>query len=326
MMTNASRSFTRAIHLCLAMALFLTIGHAQEARVRGRLTRTVEPGGWIIASEYQKFLLLNAQRFEREAWFREGAEVEAMGQTRPDVVTTYQEGVPFEARTLRPVNAPSQRGFLSGFTRVAVSGDADIEIQPDTAIITIAVVTQNKSALEAQQENARRSDAVQRAVKAVAGAGAEIKTGGYSLQPQMDYRPNMPPTITGYLARNSVIVTLRDLTKVGTVIDEASRAGANNIDGLSFTIREDREVRARALSEATRAALEKAQTIARSLGGRVIRVLEVQEGGIIRPVPQDVYVKAASRVAEAAPPTPIEPGKLTVSANVQMLVEIDAQP
>ena len=58
-------------------------------------------------------------------------------------------------------------------------------------------------------------------------------------------------TLSG--ARNSVIVTLRDLTKVGTVIDEASRAGANNIDGLSFTIREDREVRARALSEATRA-------------------------------------------------------------------------
>ncbi|MER3426907.1 MAG: hypothetical protein C4334_02220 [Pyrinomonas sp.] len=326
MSASSSKHFPQMIRLCLAIALLVAIGNAQQARVRGRLMRTVEPGGWIIASDYQKFLLLNAQRFEQETWFREGVEVEAAGQTRPDVVTTYQEGVPFEASTLRPVNASNQRSLLSGFTRVAVNGDADIEAQPDTAIITIAVVTQSKSALDAQQENARRSDAVQRAVKAVAGAGAEIKTSGYSLQPQMDYRPNMPPTITGYLARNSVIATLRDLTKVGAVIDEASRAGANNIDGLIFTIRQDREVRARALSEATRAALDKAQTIARSLSGRVIRILEVREGGTIRPVPQYVDAVAVRRVAEAAPPTPIEPGKLTVSANVQMLVEIEAQP
>ena len=124
-------------------------------------------------------------------------------------------------------------------TRVVVTGDALVQSQPDTAVVQIAVVTQNASASEAQAENASKSESVVRAVKAAAGAGAEVKTSGYSLQPQYAYKPNESPTITGYVARNSVVVTMGELTKVGAVIDAATRAGANNIDGLSFTLRRD---------------------------------------------------------------------------------------
>ena len=73
-----------------------------------------------------------------------------------------------------------------------------------------------------------------RALKSAAGAGAEVKTSGYSLQPMRVYKEGQPPTITGYEARNSVTVTMSDLTKVGAVIDATAQAGANDVAGISF--------------------------------------------------------------------------------------------
>ena len=144
-------------------------------------------------------------------------------------------------------------------------------------------MTQNASASEAQAENASRSDAVVRAVRAAAGAGAEVKTGGYSLQPQYAYKEGAAPVITSYVARNNVVVTMGELAKVGAVIDAASRAGANSVDGLSFTLRRDEEARRDALAGATREAVDKARVIATALGGRVVRIVEVQEEGAMRP-------------------------------------------
>src|ERR1700754_1826156 len=82
-------------------------------------------------------------------------------------------------------------------TRITVGGDAIVQAQPDTAILTISVVTQSKPAIEAQQQNATKTDAVVRALKAAAGTGAEVKTSGYSLQPMRVYRENQQPKTTG---------------------------------------------------------------------------------------------------------------------------------
>ncbi len=210
--------------------------------------------------------------------------------------------------------------------RVMVTGDASVQAQPDTAILSISVVTQNRRALDAQIDNANKSDAVIRALKAAAGAGAEIKTGGYNLQPQRVYKENQPPTITGYEARNTVTVTLADLTKVGAVIDAASQAGANNVDGIAFTLRKDRVARMQALTEATREALAKAQAIAQALGARVVRVVEVQEGGggYVRPL--DQIAQASEGVmarARVSAPTPVEVGTLDIRSQVQLIAEIE---
>jgi len=205
-------------------------------------------------------------------------------------------------------------------TRVLVTGDSIVTAQPDTATLMISVVTQAKRAIDAQQENAAKSDAVTKAVKA-AIAGAEIKTSGYSVQPQRVYRENQPPTITGYEARNTVTVTLSDLKKVGTVIDAASQAGANDIGGVMFTLKQDRPARDQALGEATREALSKAQVIARALGGRVVRIAEVQEEGFRSPQPilqSESLMRVAKDVA-----TPIEVGNLEISSRVQLIAEIE---
>ncbi|HLE64070.1 MAG TPA: SIMPL domain-containing protein [Pyrinomonadaceae bacterium] len=313
-----------------AVALVLALSGAtlaKEITVRGRLQKTVEAGGWVIATGSQKYLILNAQRFKNEKWFKESTEVEAVGETK-DVMTIYMEGTPFEVRTLRPLEQGGSE-VIAGATdsrllsRVVVSGDSIVQAQPDTAILTIAVVTQAKRAIDAQQENASRSDAVVRALKAAAGTGAEIKTSGYSLQPQRVYRENQPPTITGYEARNSVIVVLSDLTKVGPVIDAAAQAGANDLSGISFTLRKDRPARDQALTEATREAMSKAQVIAQALGGRVVRVVEVQEEGTARPMP--IYSADYGReVKLASVQTPIEVGTLDITSRVQLIAEVEA--
>lgn len=306
------------------VALIATQVFANEQAVRGRLQRTVEAGGWLIAAGNQKYLILNAQRFQNEKWFVEGTEVEAVGDTKSDVMTTYMEGTPFEVRTMRPLAAGGSGGSqteLRSLTKVSVTGDSIVQAQPDTAIITVSVVTQSTRALDAQQDNANKTDAVVRALKNAAGSGAEVKTSGYTLQPQRVYKEGQPPTITGYEARNSVTVTMSDLSKVGPVIDATSQAGANDIAGISFTLRKDRPARDQALAEATREAVSKAQVIATALGGRVVRIVEVQEEGIDRPRP--IYEARLQMVKTDAASTPIEVGTLEISTRVQLIAEIE---
>jgi len=206
-------------------------------------------------------------------------------------------------------------------TRVLVTGDSIVQAQPDTATLTISVVTQARRALEAQQQNANQSDAVVRALKGAAGAGAEIKTSGYSLQPVRVYKEGQPPTITGYEARNSVTVVLSDLTRVGAVIDAAAQAGANDVAGITFTLRKDQPARDQALGDATREAVSKAQVIARALGGRVVRIVEVQEEGVERPRP--IYQDQMQMRTMSAAPTPIEVGTLDVTSRVQLVAEVE---
>lgn len=319
-----SRKLTKILGAIIMMALLAAPTLAKEITVRGRLQKTVEAGGWVVVSGNQKYLILNAQRFQNETWFTEDREVEAQGETKPDVMTIHMEGTPFEARTMRPLGSGSSvqaQTDSRGLTRVFVTGDSIIQAQPDTAILNISVVSQARRALEAQQDNATKSDAVVRALKGAVGTGAEIKTSGYSLQPIRVYKEGQPPTITGYEARNSVTVVLADLQKVGPVIDAAAGAGANDVGGISFTLRKDRPARDQALAEATREAVSKARVIAEALGGRIVRIVEVQEEGVTRPRP--VYEDQMQMRTMAATATPIEIGTLDITSRVQLIAEVE---
>jgi len=309
-----------------------TILHAKEITVRGKLQKTVEAGGWLIVKDDTKYLILNPKNFESNDWFKVGTNVEATGEVK-EVMTTFMEGTPFEVKTMKPIDKVEQahgqdvatpgRDDNRRITRVMIVGDSIVQAQPDTAILTIAVVTQNRSAITAQQENAAKSDEVVRVLKTVAGTGAEVKTSGYSLQPQRVYKEGQPPTISGYEARNTVTVTMSDLTKIGNVIDGAAQAGSNDVSGIAFTLRQDRPARDRALGEATREAISKAQVIAQALGGRVARIVEVQEEGFQQRPPVPVYQAENFMAAKSAVATPIEVGSLEISSRVQVIAEVE---
>ena len=95
---------------CLILMMLMTSkavaaqSQPQSLTIRGRLARTVEATGWVINDPKDKYLLLNFRRFQNEAWFREGAEVEATGETKPGTITIYKK-----AHRLKPARcAPSK--------------------------------------------------------------------------------------------------------------------------------------------------------------------------------------------------------------------------
>ncbi len=206
---------------------------------------------------------------------------------------------------------------------MTVAGEAISRVEPDTAVVSLSVVTQTPQALTAQQENARKSEAVANSVKAIAGSNVDIKTSDYILQPQYDPRDKSLPKIVGYDARNTVIVTMSDLKNVGAIIDAASRAGANSIDGISFVLRQTSPARGQALADATQQAMNKARSIAEALGGHVLRVVEENESSNVGGVP-DPYesLKADSTLGKAR--TPIAAGFLSIRSNVQLIVEVES--
>ena len=117
-------------------------------------------------------------------------------------------------------------------------------------------------------------------------------------------------------------VTTGDLAKLGALIDAAGQAGANDISGVSFTLKQDRPARDKALSEATREAMAKAQVIAQALGGKISRVVEVQEADFQRPQPIYQGALAMAR-GQANVSTPVEVGSLDVQSRVQLIAEIE---
>ena len=210
-------------------------------------------------------------------------------------------------------------------TKVTVVGEAMAKVEPDVALLVLSVVTQSGQAITAQQENARKSDAVAKAVRSTAGNNAEIKTSDYSLQPQYDYRDNRLPKIIGYNARNTVIVTMPDFKNVGAVIDAASGAGANSVDHISFILRQTSPARGQALADATQQAMNKAQSIAQALGGRVLRVVEEHEEAGASGSQMSYDTATISREERTRmPSTPIEAGQLSINSNVQLIVEVES--
>jgi len=79
-----------------------TVLHAKDITVRGKLQKTAEAGGWLIAASDAKYLILNAKNYQSNAWFKESTNVEAVGETK-DVMTTFMEGTPFEAKSMQPL-------------------------------------------------------------------------------------------------------------------------------------------------------------------------------------------------------------------------------
>lgn len=205
-------------------------------------------------------------------------------------------------------------------TKVTVAGEAMTKVEPDAAVLVVSVVTQNSQAIVAQQENARKSEAVANAIKAAAGKDAEIKTSDYTLQPKYDYRDNQLPKIIGYDARNSVIVTMSELKNVGAVVDAASGAGANSIDNVSFILRQTSPARGQALADATHQAMNKAKSIAQALGGRVARVVEETETSTVAGSQIHETMSYDAKRGE----TPITAGHLNIKSNVQLIVEIES--
>ena len=213
-------------------------------------------------------------------------------------------------------------------TRITVIGDSQTKIAPDTAVVTFSVITQGGQAVNAQQENARKSEAVKTAVEAVTqNTKTEIKTSNYNVSPEQDYYSGKMPKIVGYEVKNTVTVSISDLNQVGSVIDAATKAGANSVEGISFVVGEASPAQGDALALATKQAMAKAESIAKSLNGKIVRVVETQEGGVPVQTPYDNsdYKMAANSAANVSYRTPVQAGSLNVRSQVVLIVEVEVK-
>ncbi|HXY76013.1 MAG TPA: SIMPL domain-containing protein [Steroidobacteraceae bacterium] len=220
---------------------------------------------------------------------------------------------------LAMASTPAQQPPVSS---IRVTSDAQVSAKPDRVQINIGVNTRAAQSQDAAAQNARETDAMLAALKKAAGPTAVLKTISYSLSPNYDYRPGGgEPTISGYTATNVVQVTLDDLGKIGSCIDAATQAGANHVQGIQFTLRDEEAVRAEALRQAAIKARAEAQVLAGTLGLKVVRVLFVEENSPrVTPIFHPIARTAA--LAEQKVPTPVESGTLDVTASVTLTVEV----
>ena len=218
--------------------------------------------------------------------------------------------------------AAQQRPERSRPPSISVNGEATIAAEPDQAQIDIGVTTQARTAPDASRENAERLGRVLAAVKNLLGKGDEVKTSGYALNPQYRYPLGGKPEIVGYTATNIVRIKTARLDEVGKMIDAAMQAGANNINRLAFTLKDEEGARLDALKQATAKAKAKAEAIAASLGLKVVKIASVTEGErSFQPVFRQLPM-ARGEVAAAAAPTPIEQGTVDVRSTVLLVAEV----
>jgi uncharacterized protein YggE len=202
---------------------------------------------------------------------------------------------------------------------IRTTGEATVTARPDRAMIDVGVVTQADTSQAAVTQNAQKLEATLARLRQLLGAGADIKAISYSVTPNYQYpREGGQPTIAGYTANNIVRVTLDDLTKVGSVIDTATQGGANQIQNLRFTLKDESPVKAQALREAAMKARAEAQALAAALNLTIVRVHSVVGAGSPVIQPRDVAFAKAQGAS-----TPIDPGTIEISATVSLTVEVN---
>ena len=208
---------------------------------------------------------------------------------------------------------------------LTVSAQGESRVAPDEATVRLGVSAQAPTAREAQDQVSRTAGAILEAVRRLGIPADRIQTSELNLGPVYGQgRPDreiQEPQIVGYQASNVISVQVEQLDKVGPVIDAGLGAGANRLEGVIFGLRDDRKARAEALTSAVDAARIKADALARALKVRLVRILEVAEGGIaVTPQP---FVRGRMAMETAAmADTPVSAGQVGVSASVTVRWEI----
>lgn len=204
---------------------------------------------------------------------------------------------------------------------IRTSGESTVISRPDQVQIEIGVVTQGQTAEAATSQNAQVQEAVLKKLRGELDKSAEVKTVSYSVTPLYRYPKDGVPAISGYSAANVIQVTTGDLSRTGKIIDTALQAGANQIQRLRFTLKDEQAAELAALRDAAAKAKAKAEALAGALNLRILRIRQVDEGEGYRP-PIEERQFALAQAAPRAAQTAVEPGTVEVRARVTMAVEV----
>jgi uncharacterized protein len=215
-----------------------------------------------------------------------------------------------------PVTAQEGVTILPPPPAINVGARGEVQIQPDRATVHIAVETRATNAAAAASENAAISQRVMAAIRGAGIAADQISTTQYNIAPEYRYEPTREPRLVGYRVTNMVVVEVRDLARVGPVLDAAVGAGANRVAGLRFYAANTEAARRNAITRAIEVARRDAEAMARAAGGTLGALLEAHVGAFYAPPPPPMPPMMRAEAAMAAD-TPITPGEQTLSVDVQ---------
>lgn len=205
---------------------------------------------------------------------------------------------------------------------INVTGVGEVTIAPDIAYLYLGVVTDKLTTIEAQSANSTAINNVIAAIKKDGIKDEEIKTTDYSINPKYDYDKNTGrSSIVGYTVSNTLKVTVKDISKVGQVIDTALKNGANTSNSISFGISDYEKYYNMALLNALSNAQSKAQTISNFLGIKLTTPVKVIENSTGIPNDYPTSLSAKFESADSSASTSIQAGIYKVKADISLVYQ-----
>ena len=200
---------------------------------------------------------------------------------------------------------------------ITMSGHGEVRAAPDTAMLSVGVSAQAPTATAALAANSARMQSVMAALKKLGVPDKDIQTSNFSVSPQFANGNGEAPRVTGYQANNQVEVRLEDVSKLGVTLDALVTAGANQMNGVSFSIRDDAALLAQARAAAVAEARLKAETFTKAAGVGLGSILSIGESG--SEPPRRLFAAAPMAMAKAVP---VALGEQSVGADVTIVWEI----
>lgn len=203
---------------------------------------------------------------------------------------------------------------------VVTTGEATVKRTPDRVWVRVAAEARAKTPHEAQRMNADAMSAVLQKLKGAGLPADAIRTTAYDLQPEFDFA-NGRQTLRGYVSRNAVELRVDELDRVGQILELAVGAGATNVSGMRFDLKDRASAEREALSLAVADARARADAAAKGAGMSVERVLRIEERSDT-PGPEPLMKTMRSEMSAAAAPPPITPGELEITVVVTLTAAI----
>lgn len=203
---------------------------------------------------------------------------------------------------------------------LTVNGVGEVSIRPDIAFLYLGVHTEDASASAAVAANNTQTQEVIEALQAFGIAAQDIRTTNFSIWPSQNYGPDGLPLDTRYIVDNTVYVTVRELDKLGELLDVVINAGANTVNSIQFDLADKDESVSKARIEAVKDAQQQARELADAAG---IQLGEVQTISFFDNVPYPFFDgRGGGGGAAEEAVVPIQPGQLTLSVTVSVTYEI----
>jgi uncharacterized protein YggE len=190
-------------------------------------------------------------------------------------------------------------------------------------IVEFDPATETTTAQSASMQNAQKADTFLKSVKKFLHEGDTVKSTGYRLTPLYTYGDKgKKPAITGYRASNGFQVTIKELNRLGDLIDLATQQGVNDIQGPLWQHSRLDALVQEAGVQALQKAKQMAEALAQSQGLKIKRLLKVSTGPRMAPYPREMKSLAPAGAAESAA-TPIEVGEQEIRTSIEAVFELE---